>query len=155
MHYCLTLPQVKSLASYCASHLHAPCCIFLQGPLGAGKTTFAQYFIEAHGFKGTIKSPSFSIVESYSFENFNVHHFDLYRIEDPESFYMMGLEELTQAPQAITLLEWPQHGPDLQADLELHFDYNKEDIQSRSLKIKILNKELDCSKIGEFLSNLS
>lgn len=80
----------------------------LKGDLGAGKTTFVRHFLRALGITGRIKSPSFSVVESYvSPAGLRLHHFDFYRQSDPDAWQGGGLRDLVAEP-AITLIEWPE-----------------------------------------------
>ena len=69
--------------------------INLEGNLGAGKTTFVRGLIQELGFDEFIKSPTFTIVESYESENLKVFHFDLYRIEDDRELQAIGVEDLS------------------------------------------------------------
>ena len=64
--------------------------INLIGNLGAGKTTFVRGLIQELGFDEFVKSPTFTIVESYESDNLKVFHFDLYRIEDDKNFKLLG-----------------------------------------------------------------
>lgn len=80
----------------------------LKGELGAGKTTFARHFLRSLGITGRIKSPSFSVAETYvSPTGLRLHHFDFYRQSDPASWQGGGLRDL-MAEAAITLTEWPE-----------------------------------------------
>ena len=82
--------------------------INLEGNLGAGKTTFVRGLIQELGFNEFIKSPTFTIVESYESENLKVFHFDLYRIEDDRELLAIGVEDYLSEENAITLVEWPE-----------------------------------------------
>jgi tRNA threonylcarbamoyladenosine biosynthesis protein TsaE len=98
--------------------------IYLHGDLGAGKTFFARHFIQSFlpGIK--VKSPTYTVVESYKFSNKSIHHFDLYRLCDPEELEYLAVRDLL-AQEHIALIEWPQKGQPLvpAADIKLRFDY--------------------------------
>ena len=82
--------------------------INLIGNLGAGKTTFVRGLIQELGFDEFVKSPTFTIVESYESDNLKVFHFDLYRIEDDRELQAIGVEDYLTEKNAITLVEWPE-----------------------------------------------
>ncbi|MBI0067547.1 MULTISPECIES: tRNA (adenosine(37)-N6)-threonylcarbamoyltransferase complex ATPase subunit type 1 TsaE [unclassified Snodgrassella] len=95
-----------------AQHISSPLIIWLEGDLGAGKTTFTRGLLNALGYNGAVKSPTYNIVETYFFNGFNLNHFDLYRFQSPEEWLDAGLDELITA-DSINLIEWPQLGGDL------------------------------------------
>ena len=79
----------------------------LHGDLGAGKTTLARGFLRALGFTGIVRSPTYTLIESYDFGAITVIHADLYRLQDPDEFEALGLRDLSGAGH-VWLVEWPQ-----------------------------------------------
>ena len=82
--------------------------IRLEGNLGAGKTSTVRSMLRCLGVSGRIKSPTFTLLETYPLEhNLEAFHFDFYRFEDPEEFLEAGFRE-NFAPGHITLVEWSE-----------------------------------------------
>jgi tRNA threonylcarbamoyladenosine biosynthesis protein TsaE len=103
-------PQMKNFGKLLAQEIYPyPILIFLQGDLGAGKTTLAQGFLHALGYKGKIKSPTFALLEDYHFKKVSVVHCDLYRLIDSEELEYIGFREYFDGKK-IVLLEWPEKG---------------------------------------------
>ncbi len=98
--------------------------IYLIGDLGAGKTTFARALINSLGIAERIKSPTYSLIESYRSAHLHIHHLDLYRIADPAELEWLGLADLL-TPDALLLVEWPERaGSTLpSADLQIRLNH--------------------------------
>lgn len=102
-------PALEAFAARMAGNLRAPLVIYLQGPLGAGKTTFVRALLAALGYRGRVKSPTYGLLEHYDFEEFTVYHLDLYRVENEAELEYLGLRDLF-GEDTVLLIEWPARG---------------------------------------------
>jgi len=129
--------------AYCCSSLKDSCVIYLIGDLGVGKTTLAQSFIQYFGFD-RVKSPTYSLVESYQNEDINIHHFDCYRLSDPEELEYIGIREYLM-PNHLQLIEWPELGKGAIAKADISISLSG-DGDERKIIIKSL------TKVGKFVT---
>jgi tRNA threonylcarbamoyladenosine biosynthesis protein TsaE len=106
---------------------HAPdslVVVYLTGDLGAGKTTLARGFLHAIGVTEAIRSPTYTLLETYEASGLTVVHLDLYRLRDPAELEPLGLRDLAQ-PSYVWLIEWAERGagwlppPDLEVRLSV------------------------------------
>ena len=81
---------------------------YLQGPLGAGKTTLARALLRHWGETALVRSPSYTLIESYQLGGLTVYHLDLYRLRDAAELEYLGMQEVFDQPQTLCLIEWPE-----------------------------------------------
>ena len=99
--------------------------ITLSGDLGTGKTTLVRGALQARGVEGGVRSPTYTLVEYYPFDDFTIVHFDLYRLGDPEELEYLGYRDYLN-PSTLCLIEWPERAAGyLQAvDIEIELAYD-------------------------------
>ena len=123
--------------------------VFFEGDLGAGKTTLCRGILQAFGHHGAVKSPTYTLVESYELtpgklttdklSTIQVHHFDLYRLGDPEELEFIGIRDYLQ-PGNYCLIEWPNRGegilptPDLNISIDVAVNKRSEKTDKQDVK---------------------
>ena len=95
-----TKNMAKDIAPFIKNNI-----IFLNGEIGAGKTTFTKYLVEIYGLNDEVCSPTFSLENRYNTKNGLIIHFDLYRIKNEEELDMIGFYD-TLKEDATILIEW-------------------------------------------------
>jgi tRNA threonylcarbamoyladenosine biosynthesis protein TsaE len=127
IHYLKNEESTQAIAQQLARVSIAPLQIHLAGELGSGKTSFARAFLQALGIDTAIKSPSYSLVESYAISDMAIFHFDLYRLGHPEELALIGYRDYL-ADNALWLIEWPEKALAYlpPADLHIHLSFSGE-----------------------------
>jgi tRNA threonylcarbamoyladenosine biosynthesis protein TsaE len=101
--------------------------LYLRGELGTGKTTLARGLLRALGYRGRVKSPTYSLVEPYTISRLHLYHFDLFRVKDEEEWSSLGFREYFN-PHSLCIVEWPERAgaalplADVEARLEFAGD---------------------------------
>ena len=111
--------------------------ITLSGELGTGKTTLVRGALEARGVDQYVRSPTYTLVEYYPFEDYAIAHFDLYRLGDPEELEYLGYRDYLNA-RTLCLIEWPErasgylHAVDIAIRLDYHPDGRRVEMLAES-----------------------
>lgn len=121
--------------------------VWLKGDLGAGKTTLTRYWLQALGHDGSVKSPTYTLVEPYSIiQNDNttksVYHADLYRLQDPEELSFIGFDEYLDEPNALIIIEWASRADSYLPAPHLFIDIVQNKDESRQVELRL-------SKVGQ------
>ncbi|MCH9743057.1 MAG: tRNA (adenosine(37)-N6)-threonylcarbamoyltransferase complex ATPase subunit type 1 TsaE [Proteobacteria bacterium] len=108
-----TVEETRLIAATIAAFCYQYCddngfLITLEGQLGAGKTAFSQGFIQSLLPNARVRSPTFSLIESYTLEKCAIHHLDLYRLQDVDELEYLGIRDLFW--HNICLIEWASRG---------------------------------------------
>jgi tRNA threonylcarbamoyladenosine biosynthesis protein TsaE len=115
--------------------------LYLEGELGAGKTTCVRSLLRALGVTGLVRSPTYTLVETYATAGLTCVHLDLYRLADESEVEGLGLRELA-VPGNLIMIEWPEKGGSAvpKADVGLNFSY-----QGHARDVRVFT----CSELGE------
>ena len=110
--------------------------VTLSGDLGAGKTTLVRGVLRALGWQGSVKSPSYPLVEHYPFPSIYFYHFDFYRFADPNEWETAGLADCFRS-DSVCLVEWPERVAGLlpAADLDVTLTHAAQDAGGRDLLV--------------------
>jgi tRNA threonylcarbamoyladenosine biosynthesis protein TsaE len=111
--------------------------IALDGPLGAGKTTFVRHLLRALGVAGRIKSPTYAVLEPYDVNGLAVSHFDFYRFADPREWLDAGFRDVFAAP-GLKLAEWPGNAGTLLPLADWRMELDPQDSDQRRVAVHAL-----------------
>lgn len=124
----------------CGEHLAAQLAVgalvFLEGDLGAGKTTLVRGILRGLGHTGVVKSPTYTLLEPYELSSYLVYHFDFYRIAESQELDFIGIDELMDST-ALKLVEWPERAadrlpaPDLRVRIHVEGEGRRIDMETR------------------------
>jgi tRNA threonylcarbamoyladenosine biosynthesis protein TsaE len=117
-----TAAAMEALGSRLAGLCPIGSKLFLQGDLGAGKTTLVRGFLRTLGHSGAVKSPTYTLVEPYSVQGHTLYHFDLYRLQYPLELEAIGVRDYFDK-SAYWLVEWPEHGGRLLGEPDIHIQF--------------------------------
>ena len=107
----------------------------LEGPLGAGKTTFVRHLLRALGVGGRIKSPTYTVLEPYALPGLAISHFDFYRFNDPREWVDAGLRDVFAAP-GLKLSEWPDKAAGMLPLADLSLSIEPQDDDAREVRME-------------------
>ena len=122
-----------------ANNLKKGSIIVLSGDLGSGKTKFVQGVLKHFNLENEISSPTFTIVNEYTSNFFNIYHFDVYRLEDSDEFYEMGGDEYFE--KGICLIEWGEIIENIlpKPYYKIKFSRDNQNENYRKLEIEFIN----------------
>jgi tRNA threonylcarbamoyladenosine biosynthesis protein TsaE len=123
-----TVAMGNYLAEVIKTHTQQGVIAHLNGDLGAGKTTLTRGFVQGMGHQGHVKSPTYTLVEPYDLAPWQVYHFDLYRLGDPEELEYMGIRDYF-LENCCCFIEWPEKGMGVLAKEDLVIDMAYSDEQ--------------------------
>ena len=101
--------------------------VFLEGELGAGKTTFTKGILKGFDYQELVKSPTYNLVEIHETKNYKVFHFDLYRISEPIELEEIGIDEYLKELRSVSIFEWPKNGKAVLPSPDFHVQISYKD----------------------------
>lgn len=127
--------ETEELAQQLARQTKPGDVLALYGELGSGKTTFTGFYVKALGFESRVQSPTFIIIRRYKKDNGGikvVYHADLYRLTKREELEDLGLDEMFEDEEAVTIIEWPELLEEILPEnaRKIKFSYIDENVRS-------------------------
>jgi tRNA threonylcarbamoyladenosine biosynthesis protein TsaE len=102
-----SVAEMEALGAKLAAQVGNVRLVNIHGPLGAGKTTLVRGMLRGLGHAGAVKSPTFTLVEPYTFGNLHFYHFDLYRLNDPGELEFLGVRDYLDG-NGVCVVEWAE-----------------------------------------------
>jgi len=134
--------ETKAIARSLGASLKGGEVLFARGPLGAGKTAFAQGLGEGLGVTGIINSPTFNLIKVYSGTRLTLYHVDCYRLEKAdEARKDLGLDEVMGDPGVVTYVEWPEFGNEALLDFRPRILVTIEVVSETQRKVTVEDEE--------------
>jgi tRNA threonylcarbamoyladenosine biosynthesis protein TsaE len=131
------LENIQQAAAKLLSAVNINSVFAFYGEMGAGKTTYIHALCEAMGVKGTISSPTFSIINQYSTDKgATIYHMDLYRLKDEAEAVSAGVEDCLYSGNTC-MVEWPEKAPGIFPDNTVHVTITMLDTNTRKLSINL------------------
>lgn len=128
------LPEIKEVVARFSKELGDKKVVAFHGAMGAGKTTFIHAFCDALGVTDAVGSPTFSLINEYSYLDGIMYHIDLYRLNSAEEAQRAGVEDCLYSGD-LCLVEWPERIPELLPPDTLHVFLEVLDTDKRSIRI--------------------
>jgi len=128
--------ETIEIANRFARRLKSGDVVFLYGQLGSGKSVFVRGALTGLGYrKGTVRSPSFTLMREYTVNGLAIYHIDLYRLDTPQELMQMGYREYFYNPDGIVFVEWADKVEGMDVDA-FHVKIDYVDLTTRSITIK-------------------
>lgn len=124
------MSATEQLAKCVAAFIEPPFWIALEGDLGVGKTTWTRAFLRAKGWKGAVRSPTYTLIEPYALDALTCYHLDLYRLGDAEELEYLGWRDLQHA-QAIVIVEWASNAAEVLSSFDWEMRLQQNEIGER------------------------
>lgn len=149
----VSIDQLDQFAAAFWSQVKDAKVFLFHGQMGAGKTTTITALCHYKGVKESISSPTFSIINEYSYQEdgqaHKIYHIDLYRLKDLEEMIAAGVEDCIYSGE-ICFVEWPQKAPELFDENVIHVVITAIDEKTRFIKI-VADKAFNAQSMAEQL----
>ena len=145
------LSATQQFANALAKFCQPPFIIFLAGDLGVGKTTLVRFFLRAKGYLAKVKSPSYTLIESYDLMDCKVVHADFYRIFDPDELAYLALEDILTT-HSIVFIEWPDSAVSYGLNADMCIELDRIESEQRQLKLTLAQSKegMDIDKLLQY-----